>query len=265
MGFRRMRRLARKTPEHLRSPPLSLDNPCLKGPLKYGSSKRQAWDNVSWKYDLQRRDDVIYHACADFVTELTSSENAEGTVLDAGCGTGWTTIPLAGPFQTVLAVDFSFKSLKILQGKVGKRNIFPVAADLACLPFADSCFHAVQCANVLQHLAPPHHDVAVSELQRIARRGARICISVHHYSRLKRNAGWPKEEEPVQSGIDYIYRFSRADLARLAKWQNIRGIGFGLPRIPIIRLILEKFIAKRFGTIAARIGSGHMLVAWMKK
>src|SRR5262249_52308167 len=152
------------------------------------------------------------------------------------CGTGLTTSPLLPHFQMIVALDYSIESLRGLRAKYHNSRLHCLKADLRALPFPSNAFDAVLCANALQHLAPGWpQSRAPAELIRIARPGASIVVTVHHYSREKQKLGWIKEGEPGQAGIDYIYRFTRADLEALFPDSSVIALGFGrlggVPRI----------------------------------
>jgi SAM-dependent methyltransferase len=173
------------------------------------------------------------------------------TVLDCGCGTGQTTMPLLDRFRAVVACDYSRRSLEVLRSRSSTDRIMLVQADVRRLPFRDDAFSRVLCANMLQHLAPTDHPCAASELRRVAR--SRLVVSVHHWSRGKRRAGWPKEERPTGRDWDYIYRFERRDLTALFPGSRVRAATF------------EGWIARKLWRLfpgpASRLGFGHMLIA----
>lgn len=218
------------------------------------------WDAAAPSYDDQRRADPVYGACVRQITH--GVPRGTPVCLDAGSGTGLATAPLSRRCRRVVAVDYSLASLKILKGKA-LPNVAIVQADLLALPFKSGAFDASVCANTLQHLKPggPQRRAA-EELRRVTRAEGSVCVSVHHYSRHKRKAGWIKEGRPGQPGIDYIYRFAPAELARLFPGSPIRGVGYyGLSRIPGLGGAIQTLTARLFGRLAAFFGFGHMLIA----
>jgi len=104
------------------------------------------------------------------------------SVLDAGCGEGFTLQRLAQRFAApqLTATDADFSAL-------GARSVCPpgvarVCADITALPYRDASFDAVLATEVLEHLAAPH--AALREMQRVARRYV-ICSVPHEpYFRL---------------------------------------------------------------------------------
>src|SRR5262249_25930628 len=67
-----------------------------------GSSHRVR-DEAAPEYDRHRRGDPVYSSCIDVATRAISKRRG-GIVLDAGCGTGLTTLPLLPYFKTIVAL-----------------------------------------------------------------------------------------------------------------------------------------------------------------
>ena len=226
-------------------------------------SATSVWDQEASFYDQSRRADPVYSSCID----LTTREIPKGTLLclDGGCGTGLSTMILSDRCRAVVAVDYSFESLKVLNSK-GLQNVIAVQADLTKLPFKESVFYGSVCANTLQHFRPDGpQKCAVAELGRVTRENGVLSVSVHHYSRSKRKAGWIKEGKPGQPGIDYIFRFVRNDLRTLVPRSTIKGVGYyGFLKIPFLGSRLQNVLATLFGRAVALLGYGHMLISVSK-
>lgn len=216
--------------------------------IGHAGSRPEVWDAAADAYDDERQADPVYAAC---VAEVVRDLRPHGRVLDAGCGTGLQTALIDGHCD-IHCVDFSRRSLAVLKRRLPAA--MTAAADIRALPFEDESFDAVLCANALQHLGPEGQGHAARELLRVLKRGGRYAVSVHHYSVEKQRAGWIKEGKPGQAGIDYIYRFSRAELARLFPGSRIRAVGFyGWP--------MQQAVSRVGGRALAAFGRGHMLIA----
>jgi hypothetical protein len=83
--------------------------------------------------------------------------------------------------------------------------------------------------------------------------GGCLVVTVHHYSRLKQRQGWIKEGKPGQPGIDYIFRFSHADMRALLPGAEIQAMGY--------RTRGERLFTPFMRRMAAKQGRGHMLLA----
>lgn len=214
-----------------------------------GGSHPAVWDTLAQTYD-QERTDPVYSAV---IERTIAALRPWGRVLDCGAGTGMATRRLTAASE-IVATDYSGQSLTLLRERVSHARLRVIQADVRCLPFPDEHFDCVLCANVLQHLDPVGQKAAAREILRVLRRGGRYAVSVHHYSRAKAAAGWIKEGRPGQKGVDYIFRFTRAELANLFPSARIQACGFyGFP--------FQAFPVVVFGRMLARFGVGHMLIA----
>lgn len=211
-----------------------------------------AWDTLAQSYDAERYTDPVYCAC---IRQAVADLRPAGTVLDCGCGTG-----LATPYllcaDTVHAIDLSEQMLARLAGKFRSGKLKTAQGDVRHLPYPDGMFDCVLVANVLQHLRPPDQRRAAAEIMRMLKPGGRFSVSVHHYSLQKQHAGWKKEGRPGgNANLDYIFRYTREELAALFPGAHIRAMGFyGYPG--------QRLITWSAGHVLARLGHGHMLSAY---
>lgn len=215
------------------------------------SSQAQTWDQAATTYDAERSHNALYHRCVQAAQHAIEASRPT-RVLDIGCGTGLTTVPLCRPGRTVIAADYSLASLRVLHDKRVVQAISQ--ADVTQLPFADRAFNAVLCANTLQHLNPEAQRAAVTELRRVCT--GTVVLTVHHYSREKAQHGWIKEGRPGQPGIDYIFRFTRDELRALLPGCDVQAIGLSLGRGR-----LEPYLPQWAKRRLAIRGDGHMLLA----
>lgn len=110
------------------------------------------------------------------------------TVLEAGCGVGAQTVPLArnSPGARITCVDVSAASLDEARARVAAAGLTGVAfqrADILALPFAAASFDHVFLCFVLEHLPDP--AAALAALRRVLRPGGTItAIEGDHGSTL---------------------------------------------------------------------------------
>jgi ubiquinone/menaquinone biosynthesis C-methylase UbiE len=90
-------------------------------------------------------------------------------VLDAGCGTGHFSLPLAAA-NAVTGVDISGEMLAFARAK----GLTPVRAAAEALPFAGGVFDVVLAASVIQLI--PDGATFVRELLRVVKPGGRVII-----------------------------------------------------------------------------------------
>jgi ubiquinone/menaquinone biosynthesis C-methylase UbiE len=117
----------------------------------------QGWDQYAPFYDwenartLGRRDVAFWRAVA---------RQAEGRVLELGCGTGRISLPLARAGIDLVGVDRSAPMLARAHGRITRalrRHLVLVRGDIRALPFPDRMFSTVLAPyGVLQSLIRPH-------------------------------------------------------------------------------------------------------------
>ncbi|MBV9851873.1 MAG: methyltransferase domain-containing protein [Armatimonadetes bacterium] len=137
-------------------------------------------------------------------------------VLEAGCGTGRMTRRLAERTGDLVAVDFSFESLRANRKKLrggGLGHVPLVQADLCHLPFAPGTFDRVVSCQVLEHVpGDSARRRAVSELARVARPGGTLALSAYKHSLWTR--AFARKEGAHNGGIPF-FRFTRRELRAL--------------------------------------------------
>jgi len=104
----------------------------------------------------------------------------EGTILDAGCGSGLILGRLAGRGR-LIGCDFSERILH----DTSRRLSSPlVCADIVELPFRQSTFDKVLCVGVLNHI--PQSEAAIAELARVLRPGGELFLVYLNWSTWRR-------------------------------------------------------------------------------
>lgn len=149
-------------------------------------------------------------------TLLALSLSPRHTLLEAGCGTGRMTRIFAEQCARLIAVDYSWESLRVCAGKLRRAGITGVdlvQADLCHLPFRAEVFDRVVSCQVLEHIPTPQSRTeAVCNLARVTRAGGNLVVSAYQYSFWMRLFG---EKEGEHKGGIYFYRFTRAELRAL--------------------------------------------------
>lgn len=107
-------------------------------------------------------------------------------ILDAGCGTGQLAIFLSLVHREVVAIDFSFNSLRkaaSFKAKFGLMNVSFAQMDLFQLGLREQAFDYVFCNGVLHHTADAYG--AFQNLVRLVKPGGYITIGLYNtYGRL---------------------------------------------------------------------------------
>jgi ubiquinone/menaquinone biosynthesis C-methylase UbiE len=98
-----------------------------------------------------------------------------GSVLDAGCGTGYgTEILSAAGAASAVGVDVAEEAVSYARANFGEACEF-VQADLMALPFADDSFDLVACFEVIEHVED--QPAVIRELRRVLRPDGVLAIS----------------------------------------------------------------------------------------
>jgi len=134
-------------------------------------------------------------------------------LLEAGCGTGRMTRILSQHVQELVAIDFSFESLRVNRRKLlaaGVTHVHLVQADLCRLPFAECAFDRVVSCQVLEHV--PGSDAraaAVQSLSFVLKPGGTLALSAYKHSLLTR--AFSQKEGCHDGGIPF-FRFTQSEM-----------------------------------------------------
>lgn len=125
------------------------------------------YDRTNWLMSLGR--DRRWRAQTRQALHLEPDER----VLDVACGTGVSTVELAGAGVRAVGCDFSLGMLQAGR-RTGRRSVTLVAGDALALPFGDSAFDAVTISFGLRNVV----DVpgALAEMARVTRSDGRLVV-----------------------------------------------------------------------------------------
>jgi SAM-dependent methyltransferase len=111
------------------------------------------------------------------------------SVLEVGAGTGRDSLPLAAAGATVIRLDYSIESLRLLTRKPDVGTLFTVGGDTFRLPFRDNIFDVVFHQGLLEHFRRSDADRMMREQIRVLKQGGLLLIDVpqryHPYTVLK--------------------------------------------------------------------------------
>jgi ubiquinone/menaquinone biosynthesis C-methylase UbiE len=136
------------------------------------------------------------------------------SVVDLGCGTGRITVHVIETARSVVAIDFSRRSLEVLAKKIPERaEVGLVLADVTAVPLAESAFDSVLSTQVVEHIPTRETRKRFFELVRRSMRpdGIFVCTAYHHD--LRSRLGRLDREGVHESGI-YYHRFTRKEIER---------------------------------------------------
>ncbi|MEZ4302938.1 MAG: methyltransferase domain-containing protein [Polyangiaceae bacterium] len=109
-------------------------------------------------------------------------------VLEVGAGTGRVVREYIRNVERVVAIDFSFESLRHIRHSLGllpevQPRLIPVHADACALPVKPASFDRVISAGMLQHLpSAAHRARAIEGMGRALKPGGRFVLQARHWS-----------------------------------------------------------------------------------
>jgi SAM-dependent methyltransferase len=129
-------------------------------------------------------------------------------LLDAGCGTGFNLVALAGLGRT-FGLDLSAEALRFCR----ERGVRAVRGSLLRLPFPDASFDLVTSFDVVYHDWVPDDRAAVAEMARVLRPGGALLVRCPALEALR---GAHDAEVLTRR------RYTRAELAALVEGAGLR-------------------------------------------
>jgi SAM-dependent methyltransferase len=128
---------------------------------------------------MDAAEDRMWWYRALHVRLIDALDGVQGTVLDAGCGTGGLLAALGRhrPDLALVGVEWSQRAAV----RAAATSLAPVArGNIASLPLADGSIDAAITADVLCHAAVDP-DQAVADLHRVLRSGGRLVVNMPAY------------------------------------------------------------------------------------
>ena len=166
---------------------------------------------------------------------LQALAGVQGTVLDAGCGTGGFLARLSQerPELSAVGVDAFAAAAERAAAKSGCRTR---CASLEALPFEDNTFDAVISADVLCHksLDPGH---ALAEMGRVLRPGGRLILNLpaHEWLRSAHDLRVHTARRSTVPGLRWLLLESGYTEVRAAHWNSLL-----LPLMVVERKVLAR-------------------------
>ena len=149
-------------------------------------------------------------------------------LLDAGCGTGRNLVEFRS-LGEVEGVDFSPQAVEFChqRGLTGVRR-----AAVEELPFEDGRFNLILATDVIEHLDDDLR--ALTELRRVAARGAHLVLTVPAYQWL-----WSQHDESMQHRRRYTARRLREQVARSGWEPQVETYFYAalLPAVAVVRTL----------------------------
>lgn len=193
-------------------------------------------------------------------------------LLDAGCGSGEDTLPLAslvGPRGRVVGVDADRGLLKVAAqraAEAGLPNVEHRYAKLPRLPFAPATFDGVRSERVFQHLERPFESLRA--LARVTKPGGQVVLLEPDWGTLVVDAGdRALERRVLGAGVDLAV--NQGDVGRRLVGFFVRAglVDLDVRLFPVRYPSLASadfYILSGFEEAARRALGGRVLARWRK-
>jgi|WetSurMetagenome_2_1015567.scaffolds.fasta_scaffold291026_1 ubiquinone/menaquinone biosynthesis C-methylase UbiE len=126
------------------------------------------------------------------IKELIGPVNGK-TVADIGCGKGSISYLLWTLGAKVWSFDISLNELRVTRSLKGSQNLNSRFDPIICqcdarqLPIIEETFDLVLCLETLEHLRNDGDRTAIREIERVAKQGAKIILSVPYTKKTAQN------------------------------------------------------------------------------
>jgi len=130
----------------------------------------EVWERI-WNKSLVTSDYSLKYLEFMETVQKTLPDNA--TVLEAGCGTGQT-LSLFCSRHTAIGLDISRNALSMAK----KNCTATIQGDIFCIPLKDRSCDLVYNSGVIEHFKEPRNRDAVSEMERVTKKGGSVVIIV---------------------------------------------------------------------------------------
>lgn len=175
------------------------------------TNQKDKLDVIRDFYDNEYYADVHSHATLGWHTKKVAARlgNMEGReVLDVACGTGEWLDYFRKQGASIAGIDLSQRAVDVCGERFPKGEFCCGPAE--SLPFADGRFDLITCMGSLEHFLDK--GAALSEMRRVAKRGARFLILVP-------NAGFLTRRLGLYGGTQQVK--AREDVFDLSTWTGL--------------------------------------------
>ncbi|MEH6648707.1 MAG: class I SAM-dependent methyltransferase [Motiliproteus sp.] len=178
-------------------------------------------------------------------------------ILDAGCGSGIFTAPLAERGAQITGLDLSLPMLARAKSRL--INEMFVAADISSLPFADGTFDKTVSITALEFIE--HGKRALTELFRVTRPGGRVVVAT-----LNSLSPWAKcrqarADRDIKSVFNHAYFRSPEELQALAP---VPGVTHTAVHFAKDSDLIQAREIERQGKMGQRVDGAFLIGCWNK-
>ena len=204
------------------------------------------------------------HRIKNVLNLIDTTEN-DGIWLDLGCGIGTFTSMLAKKNFDVVGVDLSGSATKIAKNLLHKEclssNSELIKADICYLPFKQSSFNNIICADLVEHLDSSQYYYLISESYRILSKNGKLALytpnPTHIFEKMrKQNFILKKDESHIGlKTCDYLITSLRKHNFLILKsyFKESHILFFNLVERFLMKIpIVSKFFRRRICILAEK-------------
>jgi ubiquinone/menaquinone biosynthesis C-methylase UbiE len=217
--------------------------------------KRQVaahWDRRAASFDEDFGHSIhtsTERAAWDRILDLVIPKRPSLAALDAGCGTGFLSLEMAGRGHRVTGVDFAPAMIAAAKRKAALQglDIHFEQGDAEALPFPPGSFDLVISRHVLWTL--PHPEAAIDEWKRVLRPGGRLAIiDGSRYD----EASAPPQRENARTSSEYAAIGDKLPFYTGRPREEIEGILRAHGLVDIASDALEDLVAAQTAHLVAQ-------------
>jgi len=114
--------------------------------------------------------DLAIELYGKYIQFVNQSVSQRGSLLDVGCGAGWSSYLLSEAGYQVVGIDLNAEAFECLPSS----NLSLVQGSAMNLPFEDASFDVVASHQAIEHIPDP--KTAIMEMIRVLKPGGTLCI-----------------------------------------------------------------------------------------
>lgn len=127
-------------------------------------------------------------------------------ILEVGCGNGKTAYMLLKMGYHVTGIDFSQSAIDMCRRIISDNNAVFICGSITELPFDNNTFDGTTVIHVLEHLDSKNLVSAVSELERVLKKGSKVFVRCFEKGDMRSKKG-TYENGMIVRGNGIMYRY----------------------------------------------------------
>ncbi|MGM9988019.1 MAG: class I SAM-dependent methyltransferase [Bacillaceae bacterium] len=143
---------------------------------EWNEKLKTRWDEEAYNWHTHSESMWTSGSRRDILPFIKPYIKENNTVLDAGCGPGYSSYRISQWNVNVIGIDFSPEMIQLANKSYQNPLLTFSVGDLSHLSFDDESFDFIICINSIEWT--PNPLLVIKELQRILKKSGKICISL---------------------------------------------------------------------------------------